>query len=164
MKVDMVLRHGGGQSGSSGGQGRGQGQGQGAGRAPGGVPGPPGGGQGGDNDPEMWSFHMKYKKLPAAYAMEIASLAASFTHGIANRSGSAASDDPAYEVTFSYDAEEAMPKGIDRDSEIGKLFKGEATAVTLLYSEAIKLQRQGWKLLDQLMESAEIEVEAGQRK
>jgi hypothetical protein len=67
-------------------------------------------------------------------------------------------------VEFEYDAMEAMPKGMDKDSEIAKLFKGKAKATTLLYSQAIGLQRAGWKMLDQLMESAEIEVAAGVRK
>jgi hypothetical protein len=112
----------------------------------------------------MWELQMKYYGLPLPYVLETVSLAASFANLVALSAGGATSDDPAYTVTFSYDAEDHSPKGLPPGSDLAKLFKGEAEATQLLYSQALDLQGAGIQLLERLRSSGVVEVTAGQRK
>jgi hypothetical protein len=112
----------------------------------------------------MWELHMKYYALPVPYALEIVGLAASLANFVSLCAGGAASGDLSYVVTFSYDADESSPKGLSPGSDLAKLFKGEAEATGLLYSQALELQGAGIQLLERLHESGLVEVKAGQRK
>lgn len=113
---------------------------------------------------QMFDFAMKYHKLSAEYAMEIASVARAYANLVANTAGQAAGNDLKYTVEFRYQADDA-PKG---DPEYEKVFKADVRADNLLYSQVAHpngtgLQDQGILLLQKLMQGAHMEVASGQR-
>lgn len=123
---------------------------------------------------QMWDFTMNYHRLPAHYAMEMATLAASYASLIDNSPGSATTGDKMYSVEFKVTGPDVpeVPKppatGTPAPST-GESVGGQkggivAKAERLLYSQAVALQDAGIKLLGQLQEGAHNEIKSGQRK
>jgi len=105
-----------------------------------------------DTGTKMWDFEMNYFDLPEPYAWAVAEKAASlasFIEGLKKKAASVQPGGKAYAVTFNY---------------AGDAAEGEASARNLSYSQAVKVQRAGWRMLDQLIESAETEIASGQRE
>lgn len=104
---------------------------------------------------------MDYERLPAEYAMEIASAARALTSFIELTAGAAVGQDPAYTMSFSYKADTAI---IPRDDRYKDLFAGKASTGKLLYSQATEFQKAGAHLLLRMIEAQEMEIKAGMRK
>jgi hypothetical protein len=96
---------------------------------------------------KYFRFEAEYDDLPEPYVWDIASKASAFAKYIETttpKGGGAKT----YKVRFRWGAEAQ---------------RGEAEKAGLRYSEMVKCQRAGLRLLDQLLESADMEIASGQR-
>jgi hypothetical protein len=113
-------------------------------------------------DGKMWELDMKYHRLPANYAMEVATVAQSYGFYIDNLAGQGGTQTPSYSVTFRYEAEGEELQGVT--GEYAKLLKGTHRKDNLLYSQAVGVQDAGIELLMKLQTGAHMEIKSGQRK
>src|SRR5262245_25885246 len=111
---------------------------------------------------DMWGFSMYYKNLPPEYVLEIAGAARAYYNLLKNTAGGSGGNDRQYTFEFEYDAKESAPKSLPPD--YSELFKGKVKNDDLLYSQAADVQNAGIRLLQRLMEGAEMEIKSGQRK
>jgi hypothetical protein len=111
---------------------------------------------------KMWELDMRYHRLPANYAAEVATVASSYAYYIENLAGEAGTATPAYSVAFKYEAEGDELEGLS--GEPAKLYKGSARKGNLLYSQAVQVQDAGIELLQKLQTGAHMEIKSGQRK
>lgn len=117
----------------------------------------------------MWGFTQDYENLPPRYLFEITTLCGSYleylrglaTTGKAQHDATAPGQSlPAgleYRIDFKYQSDILLPPPFD------DLFSGEVGVPYLMYSVAVQAQKAGVALLNRLLESAEIEIKAGQR-
>lgn len=117
-------------------------------------------GEGGAQD-EMMAFDLRYKHLRPSGLMEIASACLAMRQFIHTYDGDASGDDPAYTVTFGYQADAGAAPKLPGWEE---LFSGDVTCDELLYSQACQMQNAGLALLQKLMSTAEMEIKSGMRK